>query len=76
MVSSAWSRQQSQVAFVVIFLRKRFPLVGSESEQALRKKCLILFGMLSLQISVRKALLREEFEGPGLAAESDSARIR
>nr|POF25655.1 hypothetical protein CFP56_17913 [Quercus suber] len=34
MVSSSWSQQHSQVALVVIFLRKRFPLVGTDSARS------------------------------------------
>jgi len=64
MPSSGKSRHKSQVSFVIIFLRQRFFFVGRDSEDALQRKCLTLFGILSLQMLVQSSLLAEELDGP------------
>lgn len=65
MTSSGWSGQRSQDALVMNFLRARLLFVGNESEHALHKKCLTLFGILSFQMLVQKFLSINGFEGPG-----------
>jgi len=57
-----------------MFLFIKFSFVGRESIVAHQRKCLILFGRFSDQISNQNCLLSTVFEGPGVFSSSSFER--
>lgn len=62
--SSISALHLSHVAHHVTFLLNKFLLVGSDSQQALQMKCLILFGTPRDQIPLQQEFCAEGLDGP------------
>ena len=65
-MSSTSSLHHSHNAFLMTFLASKFFLVGSDSWQALHRKCLILFGILRDQILLQQLVWAKVSDGLGV----------